>query len=883
MRVAVRLRNPRLEASMSVTAALLMLASYLASAISAYSILQFAAGPNPSLHSRVRVAVISLGMGPLFIASILTTLLFLAPGLSPSIIVASVLTILLVCVLVGVSLHTAAFHRVLSITAGHLLSVRSREPVSVVGAVVLALIVLLVLVPAIAVPLAGNDALEYAGAAKRVFLERSTAGYPFINPTSADGFYGPWSHPLGYVGLQVWGFLIQGSATEAGVIKLITPYFAFCTALAVIHGIGGARRLLAPWAAALLLATPAYFFTTMQTHVDQIRMFPLIAAFLALPFVALPTSRWRGAVLLGCILGAGLFVHSIGVLSLLLLGFVLFVALKIPVRKRFALVAGMMFIALFLNASRLAVNVSLYNSPIADVESVPVFGISELEWGSFLRETRGIASTSDRWIFGVLAGLTRPDLFGVTYWFFVAAIIVFLRHRLRRVNGQPPPSLAGVVTSRLQEGWSTLGLLLAVLVFEAMIAFSVVVGVDTFIKNYRYLMTTLPLAIVFSSRELSPWVAARLAVIRDRGRSLQMAGLWLAILAGVFITVSPVGYFSYSRLRLFELQHSTNLFLPESAKLRLSRLGQMQMLGVEPWLGIADVRVLTLRQAEFAFYAKVPYVVDLDPRLEPFYKTQDPDAAFRMLRSLDITHVSVPPEITPTLYNSALQDIVNSGRYVQRRDYFGKTKLVQLRNRIEPPRPNVSVERVFKSEWAIPEDGLDTAHSDPSSIRTSKGWTIRVDPFLAWRIQEGKLISDRFPIEHGSTSADGVLRAGEEYQLTLDLEGNGEVSIDLSYEGADHPIASSKVWHGVLDGRPRRVRAHFTMDVASAGCGNCQTFAARMEIKLVSRGEVHVGSLAVTEAGYVATPACGLRDVAVWSAEALRTVNSRVSGCGVSD
>ena len=872
---------------MSVTAALLMLASYLASAISAYGILQFAAGPNPSLHSRVRVAVISLGMGPLFIASILTTLLFLAPGLSPSIIVASVLTILLVCALVGGALHTAAFHRVLSITAGHLLSIRRREPVSVVGAIVLALIVLLVLVPAIAVPLAGNDALEYAGAAKRIFLERSTAGYPFINPTSSDGFYGPWSHPLGYVGLQVWGFLIQGSATEAGVIKLITPYFAFCTALAVIHGVGGARRSLAPWAAALLLATPAYFFTTMQTHVDQIRIFPLIAAFLALPFVVLPASRWRGAVLLGCILGAGLFVHSIGVLSLFLLGFVLFVVLKTPFRKRLALVAGMMLIALFLNALRLAVNLSLYNSPIADIESVPVFGISVLEWGSFLRETRGIASTSDRWIFGVLAGLTRPDIFGVTYWLFVAALIVFLRNRLRRVDGQPPPSLAEVVTSRLQEGWSTLGLLLAVLAFEAMSALSVVVGMDTFIKNYRYLMTTLPLVIVFSSRELSPWVATRLAVIRVRGRSLQMAGLWLAMLAGVFITVLPVGYFGYSRLRLFELQHSTNLFLPESAKLRLSRLGQIQMLGIEPWLGMEDVRVLTLRQAEFAFYAKVPYVVDLDPRLDRFYKTQDPDAAFRMLRGLGITHVSVPPEATPTLYNSALQDIVNSSRYVQRRDYFGSTKLVQLKAHVDPPRPNASVEQVFQSDWTIPGDGLGTERSDPSHIRTIKGWTLRVDPLLAWRIPEGKLISGRFPIALGSATAvaqaDAALRAGEEYQLILDLEGNGEVSIELSYEGADRTIPSAKVWHGVLDGRPRRISAHFTIDVVPTDCRNCQALAARMAIKLMSRGVVQVGSLAIVETGYHASLACGLRDVALLSAKTPLEAHPHLLGCGVPD
>lgn len=872
---------------MSMTAALLMLASYVASAVSAYSILQFAAGPKPSLHSRVRIAVISLGMGPLFISSIVTTLLFLVPGLSPSMIVASVLTVLLLCALAGMTHHRTDFRRVVRITAAHLCSVTWREPVSMVGAIALCCIVLLVLVPAIAVPLAGNDALEYAGAAKRVFLERSTAGYPFINPTDADGFYGPWSHPLGYVGLQVWGFLIQGSAGEAGVIKLITPYFAFCTALAVIHGVGGARRLLAPWAAALLLATPAYFFTTMQSHVDQIRIFPLIAAFLALPFIVIPASRWRGTVLLGCILGAGLYVHSIGVLSLLLLGCVLCMVLKTPVRIRFAVIAGMMLIALLLNAPRLAVNVSLYGSPIADIESVPVFGITELDWNNFLRETRGIASPTDRWISGVLAGLARPDLFGLTYWIFIAALIVFLRHRFHRVVGQPPQSLVEVVTSRLQEGSNTLGLLLAVLVFEAMVGLSVVVGMDTFIKNYRYLMTTLPLVVVFSFRELSPWVAAPLAPIRPRSRSLQTAGLWLALGAGVFITVLPVGYFGYSRLRLFELQHPANLFLPESAKLRLSRLGQMQMLGVEPWQGIENVRVLTLRQAEFAFYAKVPYVVDLDPRLSRFYTAQDPDAAFRMLRNLGITHVSVPPEATPTLYNSALHDIVNSSRYVKRRDYFGTTKLVQLNEHVDPPRPSSAAELVYRSGWAIPEHESDSVEPDPSYIRTAQGWTIRLEPWLTWRIAGKQLFSDPIPIELYSTvrmpKTGGALQAGEEYILILDLLGNGEVNIELSYEGADRTIPSASVWHGVLDGRPRRVSAHFAIDVVPADCRNCQSLAARMGVKLMSRGMVRVGALKVVEAGYHASPVCGLRDVKLPSAGTLPEGVPQSMDCGVPD
>ena len=60
--------------------------------------------------------------------------------------------------------------------------------------------------------------------------------------------------------------------------------------------------------------------------------------------------------------------------------------------------------------------------------------------------------------------------------------------------------------------------LMVVLMFYSMVFVSVVFDMDSFIKNYRYMMTTLPLVVIFIVRTLSLPLDDWLRSVSSQGR-----------------------------------------------------------------------------------------------------------------------------------------------------------------------------------------------------------------------------------------------------------------------------------------------------------------------------------------------------------------------------
>ncbi len=496
-----------------------LLGTFVFASVCACFVFQFVAGPLPTRSERIRVTVLSLGLGPLLLAYLLTAYLTVFPGGTRELAIASTLVSLLILASLAYWSQrrtNSAWHD-MRWTLAHLFSVRRLNVVSIIGLLVLLFVAGLIVFVAMVVPLTDNDALEYAGSAKLVFEEMSAQRYPFVRLTDSDDYYGPWSHPMGYVALQTWGFMLQGDLEDTSPIRLITPWFAICTAIALVHAIGGIRRTLAPWGAVLLLATPAYLFTTMQSHIDQIRIFSLVAAVLCVPILC-RQPNWRRVAGLGCVLGSGIFAHSLGILSCLLISALVFLSLQTGFWKRVAISSAVSLIALLLVSARLIDNVVIFGSPIADVGAVPVYAISQLDWEAYFREARGIATFADQWLAGFFAGLSQPRLYGITYWLFVVALGVFIL-KLRRSGvltlnqGLPSRALCMISSTRLE--WSSL---LVVLMFDFMVFVSVVLDMDSFIKNYRYMMTTLPLVVIFIVKTMSPPLDNWLRSVTPQGR-----------------------------------------------------------------------------------------------------------------------------------------------------------------------------------------------------------------------------------------------------------------------------------------------------------------------------------------------------------------------------
>jgi hypothetical protein len=331
--------------------------------------------------------------------------------------------------------------------------------------------------------------------------------------------------------------------------------------------------------------------------------------------------------------------------------------------------------------------------------------------------------------------------------------------------------------------------------------------------------------------------------------------LLLLLVLGSVATAGPVLYYAASRLNEFGLLSPQNLRLADAGKLQLSRLGQVQMLGRDEWENRETVRVLTLRQAEFAFYSKVRFISHIDPRMVPFFSAKTVEAAFQELRRLGITHVSIPEEPLPTLYNSFLEEITNSGRFVRRRDHFGGAVLCELFDQPLPaneaPEKSVSAGNEWTPWSAVTKYAVTEATYAHDGTITS----IFNSPSISANAREVRLSSGPGPIDVAPQLAGSQFplqfQFGHEYLLDADIRGEGLVQVEMHLYIDDTPPKVVPLWQGFLSGRSKRLRAIFMQDAVSLKCIGCTTATGRVVVRLLSRGEIHLGETVIRETGFV--------------------------------
>lgn len=327
---------------------------------------------------------------------------------------------------------------------------------------------------------------------------------------------------------------------------------------------------------------------------------------------------------------------------------------------------------------------------------------------------------------------------------------------------------------------------------------------------------------------------------------------WAALSAALAAVVGPTAYYAYSRLTIFHLA-STNLFLAESNKLALSRLGQMRLLATYRWAAPDRVRVLTLRQAEFGFYSPVRFISDIDPRLVDFYTAATIEQAVEVLRRLGVTHVVVPNYPTPSLYNSYLQEIVGRPDLSSEVADYSGYRLFQL---VEPgaaAAPRARAVTPMKGDWTAWR--ADVAYAVPPGVvsREPDGTIIRSDPWLSGSAPEVRLISGRGPVELSPSAVfdEGRISVGlgRRYQLRAQLTGSGWVRLEghLYVEGESPHVVP--IWDGFLGPRTRTITASFDAVAPVRRCTSCQSADMRIVIRLMTRGEVRVGEVCLANTG----------------------------------
>lgn len=551
-------------------------------------------------------------------------------------------------------------------------------------------------------PLSANDPLEYFYVARQIFETQQLIGvYPLIDDKLADGFYGPWTHPPGFVLMIAWSFALQGTAAVAGAATMVDVYCFVSLILLVYAWAGGATRYRGLAAAFLIFSVPLLILEAFDVHVDIARIAMWTATF-CLAAHWFRQRRWPNTIGLGVLVGLSMFIHSIGLLFWPIFAGLLVLVRGMSPRHRLAQAGVMSVVAALMVAPDYLQNILLFGRVIGD--SAPLWEIPAFELEQFTNEQRGLASLRGKLTHGILDQLTDFFFHGLTG--LAAAILGVAsglavlwasRARLPRiVRHATAPELSYV-------------LILACLGFVGGILLSIMLGMNLLIKNPRYLATMAGVYAIVAAisadklirytRLLSPPAWADVARSMPRLMALWRDAKELTIAtvrAGfsrralprlLFAAIGVAFAVTATNSVLDQMKRRADLFPktgddPELANgqdvLVCSRYGSFQIIGeINRWVFagklVEPVKVLAFRPSDVAYYAKFPFISYLAPQLIPAYSATTPREAHDRLVGLGVTHLLVPDyelgEINNTAMASLLADEAQVELVVERRGF----------------------------------------------------------------------------------------------------------------------------------------------------------------------------------------------------------------------
>jgi hypothetical protein len=325
--------------------------------------------------------------------------------------------------------------------------------------------------------------------------------------------------------------------------------------------------------------------------------------------------------------------------------------------------------------------------------------------------------------------------------------------------------------------------------------------------------------------------------------------------AAVVVTVGVAIYYGYTRLLLFELLQPRNLLLSEREKLGNSSLGPMQHVAFTSQVESAPRRVLTLRQAELAFYGEDSFRVDIDPRVLAFFAETRADAAFLVLRRLGITHVFLPEEPYPSLYNSVLQSILHSGRFIARRDRYGRSILFTLRTEMlaESLVAGLAGTQISlgKFPWTNANGHGLVQENDRVQLsrhRLSFSTGLRkplagTEAMLAFDLASVALSGLPAPLQRD------VCAVGLELRMKIGGHGLVRLVAEVASKTRENTSERFVLWVGMVSGGPREVSGQFWNPFLHSRGGGCDPAKVRIEASLDGAGEVWLESPIVVNSG----------------------------------
>ncbi len=428
----------------------------------------------------VTIFLMSFGIGPALLSWLLVFLIRIVPHQVDGFYIAVIISIFVAIAFYGRKEHRA----ILDVMSGagrflHHIIEKGRFFEQFLFLLLLAVIASNLFL-AIFIPLSENDAIQYAVVSKMIYLYKSVSFYPVVEPDPNTGFYAVSSHPLGFMGLYFWAFLIQGGVKTVNIISLVTPYYVFATILALLAACRGRPLVVFFFSVILLLVTPAYYIQSSQLSIDAFRIYLMFSAFLWIVYLADKTDRPLSLLMAtAVVLAMSMQAHSMGLLfTLPFLLPIMFVLMKGELSGRIKDVLIIATVATLVGGWRMFENVAMYGTPVYDF--LPVYNLPSIHYDEYVWYGNGLLTGWDRVVRGLLRGFTNLKGFGFSYWLFLGFLYFSVRYWLENRFDISGSGLESAVV-----------LFVAGFMFTS--ALTLALGMHVMVAGDRYMLTAQPL------------------------------------------------------------------------------------------------------------------------------------------------------------------------------------------------------------------------------------------------------------------------------------------------------------------------------------------------------------------------------------------------------
>lgn len=640
---------------------------------------------------------------------------------------------------------------------------------------------------AIFLPYSENDALEYAMLAKVMFNEHSARMYPIVDGSQFGGFIAPFTHPLGYVGTFIWSYLIQGTAEEFGLIKIVAPFYAFCIYLLIINVLSPAGKRFAYLAGLLFIATPLILNGIVRHQIDPLRFYTFFVFFIFLRELTI-TQKWQIVIPAGIMLGLCLFSHSIGILAIPIFGFIyLFFSrekLSLIIKKiTLVILIGFCFVAVRYAISLQTIGYLIHDGSI--VRTVP-----SLHFYEMYELINGIYTNSQKWTNGFFKIFYNTLYFGIGYLSLLLCLFFIRKKNIKNLF------IEGI-SSKNSVNQVLVISTLTVACFFGMVILSILIKNDNFIASNRYMMSVQPFVAI-----LGAWAIIKLSeTVRFNQRLLSsLSSLVIFVLALSFPLNNMLGY-RLSPATLFDTNEAKAKHVQETYNL----------LAFYRKLASPDEKLLSFRNAEAAYYAGDQYIFHTDQKMLPIYTAKNKDEAYRSLHNLGIRYLAVPNYPLAYIDESYISDLLGDPAYCELVYQFGGSKLYKLNREIQDfsAQPITIVNNDFSKfdenkqilNWLFIKDyfssRLSTGLKNGIHITNASAVSQKAAIVSGSKIR-GEMNGSFIHYLRGQQTGDVELKPGGTYQLSTDVKGYGNLLFFLAKYDKNGYVGLQKIWQSAL-------------------------------------------------------------------------------------